>query len=323
MARNPDLPKPAKTVISKSKLLEKLLAVDNDDLSRKRVLDMESLFRASVGGHVTSLPDKSALFRKFNTSPYVLLFYARQRGYRHVHEIEEDILPSKLFSSMETSAGRMVQDVVLPIYGWELVQSSMHSSGSVLDGIRRERGALKALTLKSGPRCLNDEMSKDLANDIVENVEQWADEYEADHIGFTYAALYGTKKQSNKKDWHILRNIADIVGPRNVLEHPRDKWACSIRLRKIRLDVEVRIGEEWWNYLGGPLALTEVITALIRACVDPAPVGHARREHIIKDLDEIVSAERVPENYNVGLLQRSQLEWLFFIAYHYCDELVD
>ena len=24
---------------------------------------------------------------------------------------------------------------------------------------------------------------------------------------FTYGVLYGTKKQSNKKDWHILRNI--------------------------------------------------------------------------------------------------------------------
>jgi hypothetical protein len=41
------------------------------------------------------------------------------------------------------------------------------------------------------------------------------------------------------------------------------------------------------------------------------------------DLDEIISLEPVPKNFNVSILQRSQLEWLFFFARHFCDELLD
>jgi len=170
---------------------------------------METDFRRRISNHVAALPAESASFSKFNTNPFVVLFYAKQKGYSHIIEVEADILPAKLFSSMETSAGRMVQDIVLPIYGWESVPSAMQTAGSVLDGKRSEAELLRLATIKSGPRCLNDEMSKDLPDDVVAHAEQWAEEADVDHIDFSYGVLYGTKKQSNKKDWHILRNIVD------------------------------------------------------------------------------------------------------------------
>jgi len=176
------------------------------------------------------------------------MFYTRQKGYSHISQIEKDILPAKLFSSMETSAGRMIQDVVLPIYGWEDVPSTMHSAGSVLDGLKLEAGVLKLVTLKSGPRCLNDEMSKDIADDIVGHAEQWAEEAGVDRIDFSYGVLYGTKKQSNKKDWHILRNIVETHGARFIIQAPQGRWDCSFRIRAIRIDVSIRIGIEWWDY---------------------------------------------------------------------------
>ena len=43
----------------------------------------------------------------------------------------------------------------------------------------------------------------------------------------------------------------------------------------------------------------------------------------IADLHEIVSTATVSRDYNVSLLQRSQLPWLFLIARHFCDKLVD
>jgi hypothetical protein len=89
----------------------------------------------------------------------VLLFYSLHHGLRHIHQIEEAILPAKLFSSMETSAGRMVETIVLPVYDWEIVPSEMHSVNSALDGKRLLGDELRLATLKSGPRCLNDEMS--------------------------------------------------------------------------------------------------------------------------------------------------------------------
>ncbi|NOY83006.1 MAG: hypothetical protein GXP31_18565 [Kiritimatiellaeota bacterium] len=146
MPRNPDLPKSDPQVLSKRTLLLELQAIDNCDEARARVLRLEVEFRRRITDHVTALPAKSACLRKFNTSPFVLMFYAKQKGYAHVSEIEKDILPAKLFSSLETSAGRMIQDVVLPVYGWQSVESTMHSARSAIDGRRCEPGVVKLAT---------------------------------------------------------------------------------------------------------------------------------------------------------------------------------
>jgi hypothetical protein len=323
MTRNPDIPKPLPRTIAKRDLLQQLRMVDDDEECRSRILELENEFRRRISTHVASLPAGSANFSKFNTSPFVLMFYCNQKKYHFVSQIEQDILPAKLFSSMETSAGRMVQSVVLPIYGWQDVESSMHSSGSVIDGKKQEAQIVRLATLKSGPRCLNDEMSKDIADDIVGHAEQWAQEAEVDHIDFSYGVLYGTQKQSNKKDWHILRNIVATVGTRFIIEPPRGNWHCSFRLRGVRVDVNIRIGIDWWNYLGGAFALVEIMVALIRSCVVPTNMPPIDYDYMIPDLGEIVSTTMIPSDYNVGLLQRSQIEWLFFLSKHYCDVLID
>src|SRR3546814_17070350 len=101
---------------------------------------------------------------------------------------------------METSAGRMVEEVVLPAYGWEVVSSEMHSSESVLDG-RRESGEGRFLcaTLKSGPRCLNDEMAKPIGTDVARYVRSWPVGHPANFVDYSYGVLYGPKRQSNQK----------------------------------------------------------------------------------------------------------------------------
>ncbi len=323
MPGSPGMPTAQPITISKTTLLSELRSVDQCSESRARILAMECEFRTRISTHVASLPARSARFDKLNTSPFVLMFYARQKGYRLVSEIERDILPAKLFSSMETSAGRILQEVVLPAYGWESVRSAMHSATSVIDARRHGDGTLHLATLKSGPRCLNDEMSKDIADDIVGHAEQWAVEAGVDHIEFTYATLYGTPKQSNKKDWHVLRNIVESVGTRFVIESPDRSWRCAFRQRSVRVDVAVRHGRAWWQYLGGEHALLEALVALIRACVDPSSAPVASACYSIADLGEIVSTNRVPADYNVSLLQHSQLEWLFFLVRHFCDQLID
>lgn len=206
-SRHKGLPKPASFSLSKSDLLRDLAALDNHKSSVKRVLAMETEFRSRINTHVNSLPTEAAKFAKFNTNPFVLMFHCMKQGYRHIKQIEKDILPAKLFSSMETSAGRMVENVSLPVYQWEAAPSEMHSSESVIDGKRLIGDTLCLATLKSGPRCLNDEMSSNIADDILANCMEWAMQAGVSKIDFTYGVLYGTRKLSNKKDWHILRNI--------------------------------------------------------------------------------------------------------------------
>ncbi len=205
----PELPKPGTIVISKKSLLQQLQLVDADNARRERVLRLETAFRNKIDPHITALPAGSAKFRKFSTSPYVLLIHARQNQYTKISEIESDILPAKLFSSMETSAGRMIEEVVIPEYGWSVVPSEMHTANSALDGKRPGPEVLQLVTLKSGPRCLNDEMSENFADAIIGNYHEWSRESGLTHIDFTYGVLYGTQKMSNKKDWHILRKIKE------------------------------------------------------------------------------------------------------------------
>jgi hypothetical protein len=316
------MPRPDSLVIDKSSLLRNLVRVDNDNASSKRALLMETDFRTRITSHIQSLPTADAKFAKFNTSPFVLMFYALQHGYSKISEIEQAILPAKVFSSMETSAGRMVEAVVLPQYGWEFAPSGMHTTNSAIDGKKVVGDTICLATLKSGPRCLNDEMSENFADTILNNCEAWAKDAGKKELDFTYGVLYGTKKQSNKKDWHILRNIAKKL-PAGLRESPNDQWHCSFEKNGILVRVTIRIGIELWNYVAGhDLAFLEIGTSLIRACVAPSEPEAGTYSYRISDINEIIGLDPLSQSFNTKILQRSQLEWLFFFARHFCDEIV-
>ena len=93
------MPRPEALTISKSDLLRSLVSVDADKGSSDRALAMETDFRTRITSHVQSLPTKDAKFAKFKTSPFVLMFYTLQHGFTRISEIEEAILPAKVFSS--------------------------------------------------------------------------------------------------------------------------------------------------------------------------------------------------------------------------------
>lgn len=316
------LPRAQTRTISRQRLLNQLQQIDNAQDRRARVLRLENSFRNKIETHISSLPAQDANFQKFNTSPYVLLIHARQRGYSKVSELEADILPAKQFSSMETSAGRMVEEVVLPEYDWECVASEMHTSNSALDGKKLEPNVYQLATLKSGPRCLNDEMSENFADAILANYESWSEESGRTNIDFTYGVLYGTERLSNKKDWHILRNIKQKCGT-GMTVSPDNQWSCQFQKNGVTVSVTIRIGLDWWHHLGGDFCFLEVFTALIRACVNVGTSDSNSYEYTISDLRDIVSTYSIREDYNISLLQRSQLPWLFLMARHFCDNLTD
>ncbi len=320
---HPGLPRPSNKIIRKTDLLALLEQIDSDQQDRDRILNLENNFRDRIQAHSQSLPLDSAEFKKFNTSPFVLLMHALHRNHSKISHIEADILPAKLFSSMETSAGRMIEAVMLPAFGWEVVESEMHSVNSALDGRCIEPDLVKVTTLKSGPRCLNDEMSENFADAIIGNDRAWASDAGVNRLEFTYGVLYGTPKLSNKKDWHILRNIREKLPEGTVTRQPDGGWSCAYSRDGLEVEVTVRIGQDWWSYLGGNTCFVELCTALIRACVQPGESDPDGQEYQISDLAQIVSTECVLEDYNVSLLQRSQLPWLFLIARHFCDQIVD
>jgi hypothetical protein len=322
--KNPDLPKAVPVVYSKTTILDSLVNLDSKPESVKRILAMELEFRKRVAAHIASLPATSSKFSSFNTSPFVLMFYAQSKGYSKVSEIVGDILPAKLFSSMETSAGRMMEEVALPIYGWQIVPSGMHTVNSAIDGKRLDGDVLKVVTLKSGPRCLNDEMSENFADNIHAHSPAWlAAATGARSLEFSYGVLYGTKKQSNKKDWHILGKLAKKLDPADLIASPSKSWCMSFKSGGLAASATVRVGDEWWEYLGGPSCLLEVCCALIRACVIPGVADPDGMAYQISDLSAIVTMPIKVAPINVAILQASQLPWLLFLLRHFCDQLIE
>ena len=306
----------------KRDIFAQLVELDTNEESRSRVLDMESSFRARIDTALAGLPIAESPLRKFATNPFVLLLHSKNQGYSYVAQIERDLVPAKVFSSLETAAGRMVEKVVLPAYEWETVESTMHSLYSVLDGSRfdAEADLFEGATLKSGPRTLNDDIAARIGRNIAERAPEWASENGVRRVAVTYGTLYGTKKQSNKKDWHILRNIYE-ARPANAIirESHVDRWGIRYQVGEVDVSVRVRPGLEWWRHLGGPLAWLEVCCALVRACIVPTN-SSAPQEHLISEVGHILDlSSAISPGFNVSILQRSQLEWLLFLAFHFAD----
>ena len=109
----------------------------------------------------------------------------------------------------------------------------------------------------------------------------------------------------------MLRNIAESMPSGSVIAHSHKKaWALGYSQDGVKISAAVRLGLDWWNYLGGPATWIEVSTAFIRACIQPA-------------MDDVQSDASIPPDFNVAILQRSQLEWLLLAARHFCDDLMD
>ena len=104
-----------------------------------------------------------------------------------------------------------------------------------------------------------------------------------------------------------------------MVSSPERNWAVSYVRNNVHVTVTVRLGIEWWSYLGGNDAWLEVLVSLIRACIEPTPVAESLGDYMISDLASIVSLASVPSGFNTGVLQQSQLPWLLFLGRHFCD----
>ena len=294
--RNKNIPRPKPRVMYRRDILSSLRNIDQSESSWNRISLMERSFAEGVARMNSKLPTSSSSFDDFNTNPYVLLMYAKGNHYTQILELEKDLVAAKVFSSIETAAGRLIEKVTLSCYGWAIPMSGMHTPYSAIDGIEMDERVGKFTTLKSGPRCLNDEMSENFGESVLTHSQRWAADYGVTNIDFTYGVLYGTPKKSNKKDWHILRNICEKAPNYNatVLDGPEHRWYCRVDHNGLILRADVRIGIDWWRYLGGDSCALEVWIALIRACITPSHEPDPSVEYQVSDIGNIVSACRMP-----------------------------
>jgi hypothetical protein len=325
LSQRSKIPKNVPFKINKVEIVDYLIKIDKDKDATERILKMEIEFRKKIKILSDNLPVKNSKLNDLWTNPFVLMAHTFDKGYSKVFEIENDILIGKVFSFIETSVGRMVEEVVLPVYSWAIVPSEMQSPYSVIDGEYITKLNANFVTLKSGPRCINDSMVRGMADEFVEHHLLWASEKNVKELDFTIGILYGTYKKSQKKDWHILDEVRKRMTKQGVqlIMSPDNQW-CYIFVNKgVTVKLDVKIGIDLWRYIGGkPETYLEICIALVRACTKPTTIDDKITEHSISDLETIISTDILDEDFNVSILQRSQIEWLFLLVSHYCDELV-
>lgn len=140
-----------------------------------------------------------------STNPFVLAAYAHLFDVQHLKQVDDIVAAAKVFSSIETAAGRVVEDVIPPFYRWQQIDSPGHTVLSEIDSARVVGDTVELVALKSGPMYINDSMVSQIANAIGTHWTAWSDHWGVDKVRYIVGMNYSTAKSSNKKDWHIVR----------------------------------------------------------------------------------------------------------------------
>nr|WP_155987403.1 PmeII family type II restriction endonuclease [Thermus oshimai] len=322
------LPKSKEIIVRKEFILDALEKLDQDP-HRTRILNLESAFRNWMDSAQFELPTDALSIEDLGSgtlNPFALLAHAKIEGLTSVSELEAQLKLAKQLSSIETSVGKMLEEVTIPEYGWQRFPSKSQSVDSWVDAMHKGRKVLYIATIKSGPRTLNDSISTELGQSIARHAASLGKRYNCKLVSVTYATLYGTFKQSNKKDWRVLlsayNELKSLEDSQDIeiLLTPEKRKGLVFKHGDTRVLVRLRHGIEWWTFLGSSwLTFLEVGAALIRAAVQASPqTGGLYKEPSHAELAELL---RVPTNYNIAILQRNQIEWMLLFVSLFVDKL--
>lgn len=268
-----------------------------------------------------------------STNPFVLAAFARSQRLKYLTELDEVVAAAKIFSSLETALGRVVEDIVPAVYGWDQVKSSGHSVLSEIDSARVDKttDTVYLAALKSGPSCINDSMVSQIANAISSYWTDWAGHWSVNNVHYLVGMNYSTGKNSNKKDWHIVRlteekilsNGGNIVSSciKTKTLKGKDKliakhsFSCNEDGR--RLTVEVRQGREFWNIIGvgNQNAYLEICLALAKSISQRDSAPH-QENYIIDGIDEVIGMSKSIDTAKLG---KATSEWFSLFVRHFVD----
>jgi len=262
-----------------------------------------------------------------STNPFVLAAYAELFDVQQLKQVDEIVAAAKVFSSIETAAGRVVEDVIPPFYGWMQVGSPGHTVLSEIDSARVVGDTVELVALKSGPMCINDSMVSQIANAISNHWVEWSNQWGVDKVRYIIGMNYSTAKNSNKKDWHIIRLAeAHIAGQgANVSsssttpngKRPIANSFFQADLGGKELRVETLQGRDLWAHIGDSNdAFLQVCWAMAK-CLDAVAVPPGGN-YSTGEMHEIVDfASRL----NVADVSDAEKQWLVLFARHFVDKL--
>lgn len=261
------------------------------------------------------------------TNPFVLAAYANLFAIQTLKQVDEIVAAAKVFSSLETAAGRVVEDVIPEFYGWQQIESEGHTLLSEIDSARIVDDTIELVALKSGPMCINDSMVSQIANSISVNWIEWSNHWGVDKVRYIVGMNYSTAKNSNKKDWHIVR----LAEERAVANGLITTSGCTSSNGKKplahsffeggqsgkSLRVETMQGRALWAHVGGSSDTYLEICWAMAKCMEAlaVPIGSNFSTGGMNEIIEFAAKIDAPE------VPEAEKQWLVMFARHFVDEL--
>jgi len=262
-----------------------------------------------------------------STNPFVLAAYAKLFDVQHLKQVDDIVAAAKVFSSIETAAGRVVEDVIPPFYGWEQIDSPGHTLLSEIDSARIAGDTIELVALKSGPMCINDSMVSQIANAVANNWVEWSDHWSVDKVRYIVGMNYSTARNSNKKDWHIVRLAQERAAEHGAVitsscttpqgNRPLAHPFFEAEMGGKALRVETMQGRALWAHIGGSDdAFLEICWAMAK-CMEAlaVPAGSVFTTREMQEIVDFAASLDVPE------VSDAEKQWLVFFARHFADEL--
>ncbi len=307
--------------------------LDRDSAMQRRV----DYLAQGVSNRLSTVKMTAPTINGKSTNPFVLAAFAQAKGLTAAFELDMRLAAAKEFSSLETALGRVVEDVVPQVYGWEKVETEGHSPLSEIDCAKLVGDTIKLSALKSGPACVNDTMVHQIGTAIASHCMTWANHWNVPNVEFTVGMNYSTAKNSNKKDWHAIRlaemQLSGQAGVRIVQSCVQSGVRVSSRalavpefkavVNGINLRVSTRQGIGLWDYIAAPLtdAYLEICAGLVLGAIPNAAASGDFNQLTTRNLSDVLrlpAAKLVKTN---SVLSPAHLEWFFLFARHFVDEL--
>ncbi|WP_405110161.1 hypothetical protein [Phaeobacter sp. BS52] len=262
-----------------------------------------------------------------STNPFVLAAYAELFDVQQLRQVDDIVAAAKVFSSIETAAGRVVEDVIPPFFGWQQVDSPGHTVLSEIDSARVVGDTVELVALKSGPMCINDSMVSQIANAVSNNWIDWSKHWGVDKVRYIVGMNYSTAKNSNKKDWHIVRLSEQRVAAQGVnvssscMTPDERRPIASSFFQADKDDKELRVetlqGRALWAHIGdSDDAFLQVCWAMAKCLnAEAVPPGGNYSTGEMREIVDFASRLHVPH------VSDAEKQWLVLFARHFVDKL--
>ena len=170
-------------------------------------------------------------------------------------------------------------------------------------------------------------MVSQISNAISRHWKEWADHWGVNRVRYIVGMNYSTAKNSNKKDWHIVRLAEEQLAADGfevtsscTTPDPRRPLASAFFSGQDgdqSLRVETLQGRELWSHIADAQDAYLKICWAIAKCLNATPVAEGS-SFTTGQMHEIL---RFSQRLDVPGVSDGEKQWLVFLARHFVDRL--